>query len=168
MDNIRVYIVNLRKYNENEPTGAWFSLPVDFEEVKEKLGLDAEHEEYAIHDYDNWPLSRTPEYASLDELNHAADLIDALDDKYIDILSELVSYYGSLEEACESCEDDVEFYNGCDTMADVACEYASENGLLDGVPENLRDYFDYDKYGNDLEAEWYCIKTSDGYACIIG
>ena len=36
---MRIYIANLGKYNEGELVGAWFTPPVDFEEVKERIGL---------------------------------------------------------------------------------------------------------------------------------
>ena len=36
MDDMQVYIANLGKYNEGELVGAWFTFPIDFEEVKEK------------------------------------------------------------------------------------------------------------------------------------
>ena len=52
MDDMQVYIANLGKYNEGELVGAWFTFPIDFEEVKEKIGLNDEYEEYAIHDTD--------------------------------------------------------------------------------------------------------------------
>ena len=49
---MRIYIANLGKYNEGELVGAWFTPPVDFEEVKERISLNDEYEEYAIHDYE--------------------------------------------------------------------------------------------------------------------
>ena len=52
MEEMRIYIANLGKYNEGELVGAWFTFPIDFEEVKEKIGLNDEYEEYAIHDYE--------------------------------------------------------------------------------------------------------------------
>lgn len=64
MEEMRIYITNLGKYNEGELVGAWFTPPVDFEEVKERIGLNDEYEEYAIHDYElplrltNTPLLR--------------------------------------------------------------------------------------------------------------
>ena len=58
MDDMQVYIANLGKYNEGELVGAWFTFPIDFEEVKEKIGLNDEYEEYAIHDYE-YPLRLT-------------------------------------------------------------------------------------------------------------
>ena len=33
MDDMQVYIANLGKYNEGELVGAWFTFPIDFEEV---------------------------------------------------------------------------------------------------------------------------------------
>ena len=52
MIDMQVYIANLGKYNEGELVGAWFTPPVDYEEMAEKIGLNEEYEEYAIHDYD--------------------------------------------------------------------------------------------------------------------
>ena len=45
MEEMRIYIANLGKYNEGELVGAWFTPPVDFEEVKERIGLNDEYEE---------------------------------------------------------------------------------------------------------------------------
>ena len=39
LEEMRIYIANLGKYNEGELVGAWFTPPVDFEEVKERIGL---------------------------------------------------------------------------------------------------------------------------------
>ena len=66
MDDMQVYIANLGKYNEGELVGAWFTFPIDFEEVKEKIGLNDEYEEYAIHDYE-LPFT-VDEYTSIGEL----------------------------------------------------------------------------------------------------
>ena len=40
---MRIYIANLGKYNEGELVGAWFTPPVDFEEVKERISLNDEY-----------------------------------------------------------------------------------------------------------------------------
>lgn len=36
MEEWRVYIVNLGKYNEDKMVGEWFAVPVNMEEVREK------------------------------------------------------------------------------------------------------------------------------------
>lgn len=167
MEPVKVFIVNLGKYNEGEDAGEWFTLPVSMGEVKEKLGLNEIYEEYAIHDYYNWPLGETPEYVSVEELNRMALLIGGLDDKYIPILPQMVERWGSLEEACERYED-VVFYDGCDDMSDVAACLVEECGLLDGIPDDISRYFDFAAYGRDLEINGCFVRTADGYAELPG
>ena len=57
IDDMAVYIANLGKYNEVYLVGAWFTFPIDEEDVKEKIGLNEQYEEYAIHDTDNFPIA---------------------------------------------------------------------------------------------------------------
>ena len=59
IDDMAVYIANLGKYNEGYLVGAWFTFPIDEEDVKEKIGLNEQYEEYAIHDTDNFPIAIT-------------------------------------------------------------------------------------------------------------
>ena len=68
IDDMQVYIANLGKYNEGELVGDWFSFPLDEEVIAERIGLNAEYEEYAIHDTDNFPMEIS-EYTSIEELN---------------------------------------------------------------------------------------------------
>ena len=77
MDELRVYIANLGKYNEGELVGEWFTLPVDEEKVAEQIGLNEIYEEYAIHDYE-LPFE-FDEYISLEELNRLATLAQELE-----------------------------------------------------------------------------------------
>ena len=37
IDDMAVYIANLGKYNEGYLVGAWFTFPIDEEDVKEKI-----------------------------------------------------------------------------------------------------------------------------------
>lgn len=71
MEEMRIYIANLGKYNEGELVGAWFTPPVDFEEVKERIGLNDEYEEYAIHDYE-LPFE-IDEYTPIEEVNRLCE-----------------------------------------------------------------------------------------------
>ena len=77
---MRIYIANLGKYNEGELVGAWFTPPVDFEEVKERIGLNDEYEEYAIHDYE-LPFA-IDEYTPIEEVNRLCEMVEDLP-KYI-------------------------------------------------------------------------------------
>ena len=46
---------------------------------KEKIGLNEQYEEYAIHDTDNFPIA-IGEYVSIDELNEMYEMIEELPD----------------------------------------------------------------------------------------
>ena len=61
IDDMAVYIVNLGRYNEGYDAGSWFSFSIDEEDVKEKIGLDGEYEEYAVHDTDGFPMELSVE-----------------------------------------------------------------------------------------------------------
>ena len=44
-------------------------------------------------------------------------------------------------------------YYDCKDMEDVAIQIVEETGMLNGVPETLAMYFDYEAYGRDLDIE---------------
>ena len=121
VDDMRVYIANLGKYNEGYLVGDWFSFPIDEEEVAERIGLNSYYEEYAVHDTDNFPIE-IGEYVSIEQLNEMYDIICELPDYITDALDEFVSHYGSLEEVYEH-KDDVYFYPDCDNM--LSCGHAT-------------------------------------------
>ena len=100
IDDMAVYIANLGKYNEGYLVGAWFTFPIDEEDVKEKIGLNEQYEEYAIHDTDNFPIA-IGEYVSIEELNEMYEMIEELPDYIVECLDEFISHYGTLEEVVE-------------------------------------------------------------------
>ena len=114
-DDMAVYIANLGRYNEGYLVGAWFTFPIDEEDVKEKIGLNEQYEEYAIHDTDNFPIE-IGEYISIEELNEMYELIEELPDYIVECLDEFISHYGTLEEVVEH-KDDIYYYPDCDDIA---------------------------------------------------
>ena len=73
---MRIYIANLGKYNEGELVGAWFTPPVDYDEMAERIGLDDRYEEYAIHDYE-LPFE-IDEYTPIEEVNRLCEMVEDL------------------------------------------------------------------------------------------
>lgn len=170
---LNVYVTNLEKYNEGELCGKWVSLPVSeeklnevFDEIqichKDKDGNEVQYfneigcpyEEYFISDYEsNIAGLEIKEYSSFEKLNELAENIDALDDKEQEILSSLIDDCGySTDEAFDiiDCER-YRVYVDCYNMTDIAYEVVEERGYLDEIPEYLRNYFDYEAFGRDLE-----------------
>ncbi|MCO7128368.1 antirestriction protein ArdA [Sporolactobacillus shoreicorticis] len=164
---MKVYITNLGKYNEGELVGAWFTPPVDFEEVKERIGLNHEYEEYAIHDYE-LPFD-IDEYTPIEEINRLCALAEELAGTPIEeeIREIQHHFFGSFEEMVEH-KDDIICYSDCDDMTDVARYLLEETGSLGEVPAHLQNYIDYEAYGRDLELEGNFLVTTHGVFEYVG
>ena len=131
-DDMAVYIANLGKYNEGELVGAWFTFPIDEDDVAERIGLNEYYEEYAIHDTENFPME-IGEYVSIQELNRIYEMVEELPDYITDALDEFIGHYGSLEEVVEH-QDEVYYYPDCNDMTDVAYYYIDELQALGIFP----------------------------------
>lgn len=156
---MQVYIANLGKYNEGELVGAWFTPPIDYDEMAERIGLNDQYEEYAIHDYE-LPFD-IDEYTPIEEINRLCEMVEDLPEDIQDELSELLCYYSSLEELCEHADDIIQ-YPGCDDMTDVAYYFIDECQSLGEIPERIRSYIDYEAYGRDLDLEGRFVVTNHG------
>ena len=156
-----VYIANLGKYNEGELVGAWFRLPVDPEDVAEKIGLSSKYEEYAIHSYE-LPFD-VREYESLDRLNYLCGLVEELEGTPLyDALPELLAsgcFYG-LEDLVGQ-QDEICHWADCYDMSDVARNLV-EDGCFGEVSESLMGYLDYERLGQNLEIGKTFIETKQG------
>lgn len=164
---MQVYIANLGKYNEGELVGAWFTPPIDIEDMKEKIGLNGEYEEYAVHDYE-LPFE-IDEYTPISEINRLCAMVQELEGSPIyHELSEIQSYwFDSLEELLEH-KDDIICYADCEDMADVARYFVEETGAPGEVPAHLQNYIDYEAFGRDLEINGNFLVTSHGVFEYLG
>lgn len=165
--DFQVYIANLGKYNEGYLVGAWFTPPIDYEEMAEKIGLNDEYEEYAIHDYEA-PFEIS-EYTSISEINHLCELLSEIEGTPLyDALDEIQNeWFESLEELVEN-KDEIICYPDCDDMEDFAEYYVEESGQLSSVPENLQNFIDYEALGRELETRGSFVVTSHGVFEYIG
>ena len=159
-EDMAVYIANLGKYNEGYLVGAWFTFPLDEEDIAERIGLNAEYEEYAVHDTDNFPIEIS-EYTSIEELNRIYEQVQELPEEIVENLNDFISHYGSLQSVVDN-KDNIIFYPGCDSMEDVARYFAEEYGSLGDIPPQLSYYIDYQAYGRDLEIEGSFLETKNG------
>ena len=64
-------MANLGRYNEGELVGSWFTPPIDEEEMAERIGLNENYEEYAIHDFE-LPFD-VDEYTPISEINRLCE-----------------------------------------------------------------------------------------------
>lgn len=163
MNDMQVFVVNLGKYNEGRETGEWFHVPVDFDEMKKRLGLNENHEEYAIHDYE-LPFE-IGEYTRIEEVNRLAGLVEAVVGVGIaenDIQALCKALDNGIEELAEKAEDIV-LYSGAGDMGEVAYQVVEEGGGVGELPlEEIKLYFDYDAKGRDMEINGCYVSTGNG------
>lgn len=94
------------------------------------------------------------EYESIDELNHLACLLSELDKSDLEKFEAAVasgehtSGVGDLINLVENL-DCYDFYIGVSDDETLGRIYAEDMELIN-IPENLRDYFDYEAYGRDM------------------
>lgn len=171
---LSVWIGNLGDYNAGILRGDWFDLSdYDLDEltaVVEELTNDGQNDYFiadSMSDY-NIPVD---EYESLESLYAKYITVQDIIEQYGDNAADIIAAYTN------TISDDLEhiysyefyIYSNCYTMADVAFEYLDQNGGLDEMPEHLRNYFDYESYGRDMEIEGTFYYTGGGvYIEIVG
>ncbi len=163
---LNIYLTNLGKYNEGELIGEWVELPISeekLEEVFERIGINEEYEEFFITDYESDFGYRVEEYDNIEELNEVAEQFENLDECDSEAFKAMIEEGYEAEEALEkvSNSDYMMFWN-CSDMEDVAREWVEETGLLHDVPDNIRNYFDYEAYGRDMSFEGHFVFTDNG------
>lgn len=155
------YITNLGKYNEGELVGETLEFPTSPQEVQallKRIGVDGiRYEEFFITSFDGDVLGLYDylgEYENLDELNHLACLLSELDKSDLEKFEAAVasgehtSGVGDLINLAENL-DCYDFYIGVSDDETLGRIYAEDMELIN-IPENLRDYFDYEAYGRDM------------------
>lgn len=165
---LRIYLTNLGKYNEGMLIGEWVDLPVSEEELEKvfkRIGINDEYEEYFITDYESDVDGlKVGEYENVDDLNELAEALEDLDSEEENVLSVMLEDGCTFEEVLEKIKDrDYMVYYNCDSMEDVAYQVVEESGLLDGVPEKVARYFNYEAYGRDLEIEGTFYQINNAY-----
>lgn len=155
---IQVFIVNVDRYKEEQIRGAWFEPPIDFEKMKERIGLDDEYKEYAIFEYD-LPFD-IEETTPVSEINRICKAIGDIEGSPLyDALSEVqLQWFGSIEKLIEHM-DEIIFYPNSESMIDVAKIFIEES--VD-IPPRLQEYMDYEAYGRYPDATGNFMMTSRG------
>ena len=165
---IKGYITNLGKYNEGVLAYKLISFPIDEDELNEALkeiGCKYTDENGVVHNplyeeyfFSDWECEipfEFGEYESISDVNDIAERVEVLETYEQDVLKVILEEHTSdADEALRIVENDSYItWWGCDCMADVAEQMVDEYGYLNDVPENLRYYIDYEKYGRDLDLE---------------
>ena len=161
---LNINVTNLKKYNEGALVGEWVNLLCEgLEEVLDKISNNGKDELF-ISDYET-DISglKVAEYKDILQLNEIAEEIDNFDDEEVIIFQAyLEQYTNDLQQALDAVrQGNYRIYYDCDNMEDVAYQVVNDCGLLDGVPEEVKRYFDYEAYGRDIDIERTFIQVDN-------
>lgn len=161
---LKIFISNLKEYNEGQIIGEWVDLPCEgLEEVLDKISNNG-NDELFISDYET-DISglKVSEYDNILELNDMTEEIEEMrEDELIAFQAYLEQYANNMEQALEEVrQGNYRIYYNCDNMEDVAYQVVNDCGLLDGVPETIKGYFDYEAYGRDIDIEGTFIQVDN-------
>ena len=171
---LNIFINTWGNYNENGADGGeWITLPMDAEELEEKMEAIAEamgdnDPEYFINDYE-WTTEIEPrdidELENILELNEEINEICSLEEWEAEEIAAAMEAYGyTFPEAMERQQRGCFiFYRGQD-MQEVAEEIVNECYFTKDTPDILTRYFDYEAFARDLSFDGY---TETKYGVIL-
>lgn len=150
MNGPRIYVASLSDYNNGELHGVWLDLADLPDEVSvyaevQRMLADSAYgpaEEWAIHDFEGFAGWEPHEYESLETVAKVAQAII----EHGEAVAKWIANIGDVS-AVDSFE---EAYIGECSALDYAYEYIDSTGVLDGMPESLRSYFDYEEFARDM------------------
>ena len=172
MSKIQIYLCNLGKYTEGILWGTWVKLPVSkesLEKVLKEIGINEMYEEYFITDSESEIVGISDvinEFSNIQKLNELAECLELLSTDEERKLEAILEYEGcsSAKELIDIVEkmDNYDLFEGIDTEEDLGYYYAEELCCIT-IPENIKSYFDYERYGRDIRLEGAGIFTSYGF-----
>ena len=126
---LKIFISNLKEYNEGQIIGEWVDLPCEgLEEVLDKISNNG-NDELFISDYET-DISglKVSEYDNILELNDMTEEIDNLsDDEVIAFQAYLEQYTNDLQQALDAVrQGNYRIYYNCDNMEDVAYQVVND------------------------------------------
>ena len=147
----RVYVGTYGKYNSGSIAGKWLDVE-DYADKEDFLKACAElhkgeHDpEFMFQDYEGIPAGMISESHISEDLWEWLALDD--DDR------ELVAVYQAEIDSDGTIEQARDAFSGrYKDEEDWAYEYIESTGGLDGMPENLRHYFDYAAFARDCRGD---------------
>ena len=162
MQEMRVYLLNNTKpYREGdeEYSGAWFNCPVDFEEIREKIGVEHE-EQIEIADYE-LPFDLHSDML-LWEINANCRMVLELEGTPIGNEMKAIQqkWFSSFDEFIDH-KDEIHYYDVGDG-ATLAEYLICEENVFGEIPHELQKHIDYHSYGNELEMDDRYLFTTSG------
>lgn len=156
----RIYVGTYAKYNNGSISGQWLDLEdyadrEAFYAACKELHKDETDPEFMFQDYEGFPSGM------YSESNVPAELWDWLkldedDQELLAVYQEHIDQTGDLDQARDA------FLGKYSSAEDWAAEYLEETGMLNEVPESLRNYIDFEAYARDAGYNGMSFVQIDG------
>lgn len=169
---LNIFVNTWGNYNENGADGGeWVTLPMDADELQEKLESIAENmgdmdPEWAIHDYEwtcEWEGEEISEYDNIEELNEYCQKLSELSEYESLVYSAAVEIWGKKYVDLDSL-DEYNLYSDIKDNYDLGYYWAVDSGCYDlDKMGHLANYFDYESFGRDIALETDGGFTSYGF-----
>lgn len=151
--DVRIFVRNIESGK-----GKWFDLPVTEDDVREELGNLEEEFEYEVEDSEGLDVKGVND---IDKIN---DFVEELENYDSDIVEALIeSGYNTIKGLEDINIEDCTLYAGVQDDYGLG-KYIVEDiygGITEMKQETLESYFDYEKFGKDVDLEvigHYCKK----------
>lgn len=157
----RIYVGTYAKYNSGSIAGKWLNLDdyADkdaFLKACAYLHKDEADPEFMFQDFEGFPRGFYSESSVPQDLWDWLAL-DEDDRELLSVYQEHVDPNGDLDAARDAFVG-----KGYDTPAGWAAEFLEDTGLLDTIPEALRNYFDFEAYARDAGFNGMTFARHDG------
>src|SRR5215831_4885887 len=145
MTTPRIYVGTYAKYNNGSIKGQWLELEDysdkdAFLQACRELHKDEADPEFMFQDFEGFPRALYSESSVSDQLWDWIALDDD-DRELLAVYQEHVDGDTDIETAREA------FAGKFDSEADWAEQFLEDTGGLEGVPQHLRNYIDFEAYG---------------------
>ena len=162
---MKIYIACLAAYNSGCLHGNWIDVHGDAEEMEKeaqkviKTSPVPDAEEWAIHDYDDFP--NMGEYVGLDKIAEVADMILESEFDASVVKAVIDNYSNDMDAAQRALEDNRGVW---DSFQQYAEDFADEMLACHKDPaiEWIKQYFDYEQYARTLVHDYTVIDVPKG------
>ena len=150
---VRIFVRNIESGR-----GEWFDLPVTEDDVREELGNPEEDFEYEVE------VSEGLNVEGVNDIDKINEFVEELENYDSDIVEALIeSGYDTIKALEDINIEECTLYEGVEDGYDLG-KYIIENiygGISEVSEKTLENYFDYGKFGDDVDLEvigHYCNK----------
>lgn len=150
---VRIFVRNIES-----GIGKWFELPVTEDDVREELGNPEGDFEYEVE------VSEGLSVEGVNDIDKINEFVEELENYDSDIVEALIeSGYDTIKALEDINIEECTLYEGVEDGYDLG-KYIIENiygGISEVSEKTLENYFDYGKFGDDVDLEvigHYCNK----------